>query len=86
MHLNLKADALFERSAMKAALPEVSKARYEQTLCAEYPALKPILDKLDGEKTQQTPATLAKIWKGIPFGSGQQSRALVRNWVFRERG
>ena len=56
-------DALFERSAMKAALPEVSKARYEQTLCAEYPALKPILDKLDGEKTQQTPATLAKIWR-----------------------
>jgi hypothetical protein len=53
---------LFDRNALKAALPEVSKARYEQTLCAEHPTLKEILGKLEGEKTQQKPAMLAKIW------------------------
>ena len=37
-------EALFDRSALKAALPEVSIVRYEQTLCAEHPALKAILD------------------------------------------
>jgi len=55
-------EELFDRTALKAALPEVSKARYERTLCAEQPALKSMLDKLEGEKTQQTPATLSKIW------------------------
>lgn len=56
-------EALFDRSALKAALPEVSKVRYQQTLCAEHPALKTMLDKLEGEKTQQTPRSLARIWK-----------------------
>ena len=46
------------------ALPEVSKTRYEQTLYAEHPTLKEILGKLAGEKTQQMPAMLAKIWPG----------------------
>jgi hypothetical protein len=55
-------EALFDRTALKAALPEVSKFRFEHTLCAEYPTLKPLVDALEGQKTQQTPATLAKIW------------------------
>jgi hypothetical protein len=55
-------EALFDRAAIKAALPEVSKVRFEQTLCAEHPGLKSLLNRLEGEKTQQTPATLAKIW------------------------
>ena len=43
-------------------MPEVSKFRFEHTLCAEYPTLKPLVDALEAQKTQQTPATLAKIW------------------------
>ena len=54
--------ALFDRTALKEALPEVSKVRYEQTLCAEYPDLRDQLEKLKAEKTQQTAKTLAKIW------------------------
>jgi hypothetical protein len=53
---------LFDRAAIKEALPEVSQVRFEQTLCAEYPMLRDWLSKLEGEKTEQTPESLAKIW------------------------
>lgn len=53
---------LFERSPFKDALKEVSKVRYEQTLLAEYPALREYLDRLDGEKCEQTPESLSKLW------------------------
>lgn len=56
-------EALFDRAALKNALPEVSKVRYQQTLCAEHPALKTILDQLEGQKTQQSPSSLARIWR-----------------------
>jgi hypothetical protein len=55
-------ECLFDRSSVKGALPEVSKIRFEQTLCAEHPSLKSYLERLEGEKTQQTPTTLAAIW------------------------
>jgi len=54
---------LFDKTAIKAAPPAVSKARYEQTLCAEHPALREYLDALEGEKTEQSPQSLAKLWK-----------------------
>jgi hypothetical protein len=54
---------LFDRSSLKSALPQVSKARLHQTLFAEFPQLRQYLQKLDGEKTQQNPRSLAKIWK-----------------------
>jgi hypothetical protein len=53
---------LFSRNALKAALPEVSKARFEQTLCAEFPHFKARLLKLEGKKTEQSARTLAEIW------------------------
>jgi hypothetical protein len=55
-------ETLFDRSAIKDALPEVSQIRFEQTLCAEYPALREWMRKLEGEKTEQTPESLAAIW------------------------
>jgi hypothetical protein len=53
---------MFDRGAFKVALPEVSKVRLEQTVYAEYPSLRPQLEKLEREKTQQYPSTLARIW------------------------
>ena len=53
---------IFEKTAIKAALPAVSKARYEQTLCAEHPTLRQFLEVLEGEKTEQSPNSLAKLW------------------------
>lgn len=79
-------EPLFDRNALKAALPEVSKARYEQTLCAEHPTLKPMLDKLDGEKTQQTPATLAKIWRVPEPEAISRAEKLVEVGFFEKRG
>jgi hypothetical protein len=41
-------DQLFARAAFKDALPEVSRARLEQTLYAEHPSLRDALEKLRG--------------------------------------
>ncbi|KAF0163162.1 MAG: hypothetical protein FD157_3325 [Rhodocyclaceae bacterium] len=56
-------ETLFSRSTIPQALPAVSKARYEQTLCAEYPALKPFLTRLERGKAQQTLESLSETWK-----------------------
>lgn len=79
-------ESLFDRNAFKAALPEVSKSRYEQTLCAEHPNLKTILDKLEGEKTQQTPATLAKIWRVPEAEALSRAEKLAEVGFFQKRG
>lgn len=53
---------MFEKIVLKEAVPEVSKVRFEQTLCAEFPQYPAALHRLEHEKTEQTPETLAKIW------------------------
>ena len=77
---------LFERSALQAALPEVSKVRYEQTLCAEHSNLKPFLDKLEGEKTQQTLTSLAKIWRVGEPEALNRAEKLAEIGLFQKRG
>lgn len=79
-------EALFDRASLKAALPEVSKARFEQTLCAEYPLFKPMLEKLDREKTQQTPTSLAKIWGVSEETALSRAEKLVEVGFFEKRG
>lgn len=58
----------------------------EQTLYAEYPELKPYLLKLEREKTNQTPQSLAEIW-GV---DGVQAVAIADQLVdvgfFQRRG
>ena len=78
------AETLFSRLAITQALPAVSKARYDQTLCAEQPALKPYLDKLEFGKTQQTRETLAKIWK-CPVDRAQEIAENLADSGFFER-
>lgn len=56
------AEALFDVITLKAALRDVSQTRYEKTLCAEFPGLKNWLDKLEGQKTLQTPDSLTTLW------------------------
>jgi hypothetical protein len=51
---------VFERITRK--VPAVSKVRFEQTLLAEYPEFSERLKKLEGEKTLQTPSSLARLW------------------------
>jgi hypothetical protein len=77
---------LFDRSAIRAALPAVSKARYEQTLCAENPVLKPYLEKMAGEKTQHTPKTLGKLWQLSPDAAYEIAERLAEAGFFEKRG
>jgi hypothetical protein len=55
-------DNLFERAVFKEALNDVSEARLKKTLYAEYPEVKPYIEKLRGEKAEQRIATLTEIW------------------------
>lgn len=80
------AEALFERGALKAALLDVSKVRFEQTLCAEHPSLKSFLTKLEGEKTQQTPSTLARVWGVQETTALGKAEQLTDIGFFQKRG
>lgn len=77
---------LFARVAFKEALPEVSKVRLEQTLYAEHPDQKPWLEKLKGERTLQTPETLAQIW-AVPVDEAiLRAATLASIGFFEQRG
>lgn len=54
---------LISGPALKDALPEVSRVRYEQTLLAEHPDLKTRLEAFRGQKTQHSALTLAQLWE-----------------------
>ena len=53
---------LISGAAIKSGLPVVSRARLERSLYAEYPEYKPWVEKLDGQKTEQTEETLSNLW------------------------
>jgi hypothetical protein len=77
---------LFDRPAFKDALTAVSDTRLTTTLYAEYPHMKTYIEQLDGEKTQQTPDTLARIW-GIEAGEARMlAEQLVEVGFFERRG
>ena len=77
---------LFDKTAMRSAMPAVSKARYEQTLCAERPSLKGFMDKLEREKTQQTIQTLTVFWKCSAERAADIAEQLVEAGFFERRG
>jgi hypothetical protein len=82
----LSGTQLFERAAFKEALPAVSKVRLEQTFYAEYPEHREYVEKLRGEKTQQSKESLAAIWK-IPEGECLKAAlALTDLGFFEKRG
>jgi hypothetical protein len=55
-------DTLFDASSLVGALPEVSRVRFERTLCAEYPHLRERMQQLENEKSQHNPDSLANVW------------------------
>jgi hypothetical protein len=81
-----ESELLFDKTAIKGALPEVSKVRFEQTLCAENTELKAYLDRLEGEKTQQVPSTLAKLWDVQIDGAVEIADRLADVGFFEKRG
>lgn len=79
-------EQLFARPAFKAALPEVSKVRLEQTLYAEYPSIKPRLEQLRGEKTAQTADSLGSIFALSREETIRVAEQLVAIGFFESRG
>jgi hypothetical protein len=77
---------LFDRSVFKAALPTVSDARLNQYLYAEYPHYRDYLEKLDGQKTEQTSDSLADLWGTDKMAAIAKADELVELGFFEKRG
>ena len=56
-------DALIGQGAIKDSLPELSKVRFEQTLCAEYPSLQEKWMKMENGKTAYTLQSLSRLYE-----------------------
>lgn len=78
-------EILFDRAVFKDSLTTVSKVRYEQTLCAEYPDLKKYTELLKNEKAEQKIETLARIWKETPETTQLLADKLVIAGFFEAR-
>ena len=79
-------EALIDRSSIRDALQEVSRERLEQTLFAEYPHLRLWLLRLKRERTEQTVASLCKIWDTDREAAQQLADELVQVGFFQEHG
>jgi hypothetical protein len=79
-------DEIFSRTALREALPEVSRVRLQQTLYAEYPNLRDRIEALKGEKTLQHPASLSRIWGVDPAIAIDIANTLVDVGFFEPRG
>jgi len=83
---DLTYENLIGRNAFKISLNKVSKVRLEQTIYAEFPALKEFIQKLSGEKTDQRLETLSTIWN-IPIEKVKvTAQKLIDIGFFEERG
>jgi hypothetical protein len=54
--------AIFSQAAVRAALLPVSKARLEQTLYAEYPEFKPLIERLRQRQSRYRLTDLKLLW------------------------
>jgi hypothetical protein len=77
---------LFDRSVFKLALPTVSDARLNQYLYAEYPSYREFLQRLDGQKTEQTADSLAELWAVAKTEAVSKGDELVDLGFFEKRG
>ncbi len=79
-------ETLFDRTAIKAALPEVSQVRLEKTLYAEYPEERGFIEAMEGAKTNHSISSLSSLW-AVPQDEalGSASR-LVEIGFFEKRG
>jgi len=77
---------LFDRSVFKLALPAVSQGKLISNLFAEYPELKSTIQKLKGEKTEQTLETLASLFNQTLEKASKSAESLVSIGFFQKRG
>ena len=79
-------EQIFDRSVFKQALPRVSETRLNTYLFAEYPDERVYLEKLKGEKTEQTPESLATLWGLNRDKAIAKAHDLVKLGFFQVRG
>lgn len=79
-------EQIFDRSVFKQALPRVSETRLNTYLFAEYPEERPYLEKLKGEKTEQTPESLSEIWAIERNLAIKKAQDLVKLGFFQVKG
>lgn len=77
---------LFDRSIFKLALHRVSETRLNTYLFAEYPAERSFIEKLIGEKTEQTPENLSSIWGISREEAINKAQELAKIGLFQIRG
>ena len=78
-------ETLINGAAIKAGLPDVSQARLQRTLYAEYPEYKPWIEKLEGQKTEQTEETLSVLWRTGAGEAARRAQRLVEIGFFEQR-
>jgi hypothetical protein len=79
-------EQLISGQTLKEALIEVSRVRVQQTLFAEYPKVRPYIQKLRGAKTQQSVETLTSIWGETPDHTLEVATLLTEVGFFERRG
>ncbi|MEV4973429.1 P-loop ATPase, Sll1717 family [Streptomyces scopuliridis] len=79
-------EPLFQRGALKEALPAVSDVRLTKTLYAEYPHLRSFLEMLEGQKTNHSVQSLAAIWREPEEKTKEIALRLVDIGFFEKRG
>jgi hypothetical protein len=55
--------AIFSQAAVRDAIAPVSKARLEQTLYAEYPGFKPLIERLRQRQSRYRLTNLKLLWR-----------------------
>jgi hypothetical protein len=78
-------ELLIDRSAFDQALEEVSKERFDKTLCAEHAALVPRMRALEGQKTHQSVRSLARIWRVDEETAEADAKKLIEIGFFEKR-
>jgi hypothetical protein len=79
-------EQLFDRSVFKLALPTVSETRLNTYLYAEYPGERAYLERLEGQKAEQTPESLMEIWNLDREQALKKAQDLVEIGFFEARG
>lgn len=79
-------EPLFQRAALKEALPAVSDVRLTKTLYAEYPHLRNYLEMLEGQKTNHSVQSLATIWNEPEEKAKEVALRLADIGFFEKRG
>ncbi|KFC21312.1 P-loop ATPase, Sll1717 family [Epilithonimonas lactis] len=82
----LEGDQIISRQSFKGAIYEVSKQRLEQTIYAEFPALKSHIESLRGDKAEQNIETLMNKLSVDLHSAFSIAKNLVSIGFFEQRG